>query len=203
MKKMFFTLVFCAVSLCNYAQEAFIGEIRMFAGNYPPRDWALCNGAILQITQYSALYSIIGITYGGNGTTNFALPDLQGRVPLGMGNGQGLSSRTIGSKGGAETATLTVAQLPMHNHPTIVTSASGTTNTASSDKLLASPSAVQVNATTAKAVNIYTTSTGNNSVQLAPSSSVSQGGNQPHDNMVPFATINFIICINGIYPSRQ
>ena len=108
------------------AYEPFIGEIMLFAGNFAPRNWALCNGQILSIAQNTALFSILGTTYGGNGQTTFALPDLRGRVPIHAGQGPGLTNRTLGENGGEEAHVLTSAEMPMHTHGAVVTSSNGT-----------------------------------------------------------------------------
>ena len=163
----------------------FIGEIRMFAGNFAPRGWAFCWGQLLPIAQNDALFALIGTTYGGDGQQTFALPDLRGRVPVHMGSGF-----TIGQQGGAETVTLATQQLPTHTH------------VATSDKNAA--------ALTSPAGNVWAAS--NNYAQFAPppgATSMSQGtvglagGSQPHDNMPPYLAINFIIALSGVFPSRN
>ena len=105
--------------------DQYIGEIRMFGGNFPPQSWALCNGQILSIAQNETLYTLLGTTYGGDGQTTFALPDLQGRLPMHQGNGQNLSPRTIGQKDGVETVTLTQTMMPAHSHGMVATTAAG------------------------------------------------------------------------------
>lgn len=198
MKKKIFTLIFSTVCLTSiFAQEAYLGEIRMFAGNYAPQGWMLCNGQTLQIQQYNALFAVIGATYGGNGTTTFMLPNLCGRVPLGMGQGAGLTNRPLAQSGGEENNTLTPAQLPPHTHPLYASSTVGTTNTPSSGVMLSAPSG-----TGSTATKVYAASS-NPNVQLSGSS---MGNNtasaQAHNNMMPYVTINFIICVQGFFPTR-
>jgi microcystin-dependent protein len=163
----------------------YIGEIRIFAGNFAPSGWSFCDGSILAISQYSTLFNLIGTTYGGNGTTTFALPDLRGRAPVHLGAGY-----VIGQNGGLESVALTVAQLPNHTH--VPQAAIGTAGTP-----VDSP-----------ANNYWSGWTGGQYANAAPVASLassaigSAGGSQPHDNMVPFLTINFIISLFGVYPSQ-
>jgi microcystin-dependent protein len=172
--------------------EPFLGEIRMFAGNFAPAGWFLCNGQLLPISQFTALFSILGTTYGGNGTSNFALPDFQGRVPIHMGQGPGLSSYIEGQSGGVETVTLTQAQMPSHNHVANCHSEAGnskdpTNNVWSKDAGVSS--AVFSSATPDGTMN--------------PNSITASGGNQGHFNIQPYLVVNFIIAFEGIYPSRN
>ena len=172
------------------AQEGFIGEIRMFAGNFPPRNWAFCEGQLLPIAQNTALFSILGTTYGGNGQTTFALPDLRGRVPLHPAQGPGLSNYTLGEMGGTETNTLTVAQMPAHNHTVSAVAAEGNQNSPTGNlpadtKLLDKEYSDASTTTLMKNSMIGVT-----------------GGNQPVNNVQPYTAINYIICIQGIFPSR-
>lgn len=169
--------------------EPFIGEIRMFAGNFAPRGWQFCQGQLLSIAQNSALFSILGTTYGGNGMTTFALPDLRGRVPLGPGQGLGLSPRTLGEQGGVETVTLISTQIPAHTHALNASSATPTT---------ADPGGALL---PTGASRIY--AGGAPSAQLSPTSIGVAGGSQPHQNMQPFLAMNYIIAVEGIYPSRN
>lgn len=167
--------------------EPFIGQIVMFAGNFNPRGWAFCNGQILSIAQNTALFSILGTTYGGNGQTTFALPDLRSRVPLHPGQGPGLSSYSLGQVGGTETVTLITSQIPAHNHGLI---ASDTTpsDTLPNGKILAEAS-------------IYSAGAAN--APMNPASIGLTGGGQPHPNIQPYLCINFIIALQGIFPSRN
>jgi len=169
------------------AQEGFIGEIRMFAGNFAPRGWAFCEGQLLPINQNTALYSILGTTYGGDGQTNFALPDLRGRTPIGVGHGPGLSPYSLGQKGGNETTTLSVDQIPAHNHLANASSEAGNTR---------SPA----DTVWARGKKFYSTQAPNTTMSATAISST--GGSQPHTNIQPYLAIHYIICIQGIYPSR-
>lgn len=164
--------------------EPFIGEIRAFGQNWAPRGWALCNGQLLAINQNQALFSILGTTYGGNGQTTFALPDLRGRVPMHVGNGI-----TLGQSAGEENHTLTQNEMPQHNH-----------------LVQGSPApADQKNV----AGTIWAESTSNpfgpaaSMVPMNPASLTAAGGSQPHPNMQPYLTMNYCIAIQGIFPSRN
>jgi microcystin-dependent protein len=165
--------------------EPFIGSIILFAGNFAPRGWAFCNGQILSIAQNTALFSILGTTYGGNGQTTFALPDLRGRAALSAGQGPGLSNRSLGENGGAEATTLTAAEMPAHTHAQPASNADQSTNRPGG----AVPARGGVYA-----------GEGDGS-QLDPVSAT--GGSQPHNNMQPYLTLNYIIALEGIYPSRN
>ena len=179
------------------AQECFIGEMRMFAGNFAPRGWGLAQGQLLPIAQNTALFSILGTTYGGNGQTTFALPDMRGRAPVGWGQGPGLTNRSLGEVGGTETITQTINQMPMHSH---VAAANATSAAATHIRpqgrmwARADPNAV---------VNIY--AAGPADVPMADGSVTvgAAGGSQPQENMPPFLGMNFIVCMEGIFPSRN
>jgi microcystin-dependent protein len=171
-------------------ENPFVGEIALVGFNFAPVGWALCNGQLLAINQNTALFSLLGTMYGGDGVTTFALPDLRGRVPLHMGQGPGLSNRTIGEAAGAESSTLTPAQMPAHTHQAMSTSFNGVTDSPVGN----------VPARDAAGTPIYGT------VPNAPMHAgaiQSTGGSQPHDNMQPFLAINYIISLVGIYPSRS
>lgn len=161
--------------------EPFLGEVKMISWNYPPKGWAFCNGQMLQISQNQALFAILGTTYGGNGQTTFALPNLQGRLPLHFGDGFNL-----GQASGETAHTLTLQELPAHNHILQGTAANGDTPTP---------------ATLANANNFYSTAGPNTT--LTPGSIGNVGGSQPHDNMSPYLALNFIIALQGIFPSRN
>jgi microcystin-dependent protein len=180
----------CFGCQCISAQDSYIGEIRMFAGNFAPFDWAICDGSLLSISEYDALYSIIGTTYGGDGVMTFALPDLRGRLPMHSGTGSGLSSRTIGEKGGAETTTLTVNQMPAHSHLVNAVGALGNQN----DPTLGLP------ANTNTLDKEYSNSTPD--VQMKTSMIGVSGGNQAFYKNPPYLAINFIISLYGIYPTQ-
>jgi len=174
-----------------------VGEIRMFGGTRPPTGWLFCDGSLLEISQYTALYSLIGTTYGGNGQTNFALPDMRGRIPLSQGNGQGLSPRPLGQMGGSETVTLTLAQMPAHNH---IVMASGTaSNSANPSGQVLAVSANSSGATDAhylKPGPPTPTPEALNGNTIHP-----QGSSIPHPNIMGCCGVNFIIATEGVYPS--
>ncbi len=168
--------------------DPYMGQIMWVPYNYAPVGWAKCDGQILSIQQNAALFSLLGTTYGGNGTTTFALPDARGRILVKDGQGLGLSNYVQGQVGGEATHTLTVNEMPLHNHPQL------TSNTAATS---ASPTAnVYAQAATG---NLYST---NPSTTVAAAPLGSTGGGQPHNNMMPYTTLNCIIAINGIFPSR-
>lgn len=170
--------------------EPFVGEIRMFAGNFAPRGWAFCDGQLLAVSQNDALFSLLGTIYGGDGRTTFGLPDMRGRIPIHAGSGPGLSPRRLGAKGGAENVTLTVNQLPSHTHTMSASSATGTDPNPANEVL--SESTLD---------RIY----GDGPVDeyLTARSVTSVGGSRSHTNLQPFLCINFIIALFGIYPSRH
>ncbi|MEA2002926.1 MAG: tail fiber protein [Actinomycetota bacterium] len=173
--------------------EPFVAEIRIFAGNFAPRGWAFCDGQLLPIAQNTALFSLIGTTYGGDGRTTTALPNLAGRAPMHPGNGPGLSSRRLGQSGGVETVALTEAQMPNHSHQM-----QGVNNPA----LVKAPSSDVAVARTAGAAGFQTDSA-SNLTAMAPEAAVATGGSQAHDNMQPILAMNFIIALVGLYPSRS
>ncbi|WP_139490610.1 phage tail protein [Brevibacillus dissolubilis] len=168
--------------------EQYVGEIRMFAGNYAPTGWALCNGQIISIAENELLFALIGTIYGGDGQTTFALPDLRGRVPVHTGqNPQTQTVYNLGAKGGVETVQLTSSQLAAHTH-TVKASATLTTN-------------VPTGALWAKGgANRFSTVAPDGTMNATLVSSI--GGNQPHDNMMPYVPINFIIAVEGLFPSQ-
>jgi microcystin-dependent protein len=171
--------------------DPFVAEIRMFAGNFAPRGWAFCNGQLLSITQNTALFSLLGTTYGGDGQSTFALPDLQGRVPLQPGQGPGLRNRLLGEVGGLETVTLTAANLPNHNHQAFASTGAANTATAQGG-LLASTTADNP---------IYAAPGTGTPLTMGPSA-VGSNDALPHNNMQPFITMTFIIALQGIFPPR-
>ena len=166
--------------------QPYVGEIRLFGGNFAPAGWMFCAGQLLPISEYETLFNLIGTTYGGDGQSTFALPDLQGRLPMHMGTGNGLSSRTIGEKGGVETVTLTAQQIPLHTHPALAVSGNGNQATPQNG--------VWAGSTTSR----YSSSAPN----LAMNNTLvgSTGGSQPHDNLMPYLTISFIISLFGVFP---
>ena len=169
----------------------YLGEIRMFAGNFAINGWALCNGQILSISQNSALFSLLGTTYGGNGQTTFALPDLRGRVPIHMGQGPGLSNYMLGQQTGSESITLLQNQMPAHNHAVSAVSSGGNQ---------ASPAAGYPAVESTGTSLDYSSS--NPNTTMSPGMIAAAGGNQPHSNIQPVLGVNFIIALQGIYPSR-
>lgn len=188
-KKVIILTSFILLSLTQgFSQEGFIGEVRMFAGNFAPRGWAFCDGQLMPIAQYSALFSILGTMYGGDGRTTFALPDLRGRTAVGVGNGPGLTERRQGEKFGSETNTLTVRQLPAHTHEMknkvlVMTGGEGDPD-------------VQPGAQTMLGV-------GNTPNDKIIKSTGSTGENQPINNVQPSLGIRYIICVQGTFPSRN
>ena len=170
--------------------EPFVGEIRMFAGNFAPRGWAFCDGQLLAVSQNDALFSLLGTIYGGDGRTTFGLPDVRGRVPIHAGSGPGLSPRRLGAKGGAENVTLTVNQLPSHTHA-LQASANPATVPNPQGEVLGETLTDRVYRDDATEVN------------MASSSVTNIGGSRSHTNLMPFLCINFIIALFGIYPSRH
>lgn len=174
--------------------EPFIAEIRIFAGNFAPRSWAFCDGQVLQIAQNTALFSLIGTTFGGDGRTTFGLPNLQGRVPLHPGRGPGLTQRSWGEIGGSSTVTLTAQQMPGHRH-TFLASADPT------DEEGESTVAGNLTGETDASDRMYT------SASTAPVDMglglQTQGGNGAHPNEQPYLTMNYIIALQGTYPSRS
>lgn len=163
--------------------EPFLSEIRIFSFNFAPKGWALCNGQLLPINQNQALFSLLGTTYGGNGQTNFALPNLRGQVPIHMGNGH-----TLGETAGASSVTINQSTLPMHPHLLQGSTTNGDVAFANNTVL-------------AKAGNLY--GPANNLTTLEPSSVSNVGGSQPHNNMMPTLVLNFCIALQGIFPSRN
>ncbi len=173
--------------------EPFVAEIRIFAGNFAPRGWAFCNGQLLPVDQNTALFSLIGTTYGGDGRTTTALPNLKGRAPMHPGRGPGLTSRRLGQKGGAETVTLSEAQLPGHTHTMMGVINPGNVRLPSNTVTLARSGGALA----------YQTDSTSNLVAMADQTLANAGGSQPHNNLQPFLTMNFIIALAGLYPSRS
>jgi len=163
--------------------EPFLSEIRIMSFNFPPKGWALCNGQLLPINQNQALFSLLGTTYGGDGRVNFALPNLQGNTPIHVGNGY-----TLGEKGGEQSHTLSIAELPTHTHVLNASSTPANTN-------------VPTGAYVASVNNAYTAPA--NLVALSSASLANAGGSQAHLNMQPFLVLNFCIALQGIFPSQN
>lgn len=169
--------------------DPFVAEIRIFPFNFAPRGWAWCDGQLLPLSQNTALFSLLGTTYGGNGMSNFALPDLQGRAPMHPGQGPGLSLHDLGEMGGSETVTLLESEIPSHNHNLMVANLnSQSTNPGNTNLGRGNP------------VKIYTP--GGSQVAMGTNSIAPTGGNQPHNNMMPYLTMYFCIALQGVFPPR-
>jgi microcystin-dependent protein len=170
--------------------EPYVGEIRLFGGNFAPLYWSFCDGSLLSISDYQVLYALIGTTYGGNGTSNFALPDLRSRVPVGTASGYGL-----GEPGGVETVTLLASNMPPHNHA-LQTAATGTSPSPAAQwpSVATAPGGVNISPT------LYGTGTAQ-PVSFSPPAITANPGGQPHANVQPYQAIAFIISLFGIYPS--
>lgn len=172
--------------------EPFVGEIRMFAGNFAPLGWAFCDGQLLATAQNDALFSLLGTKYGGDGLTTFRLPDLRGRAPIASGTGPGLSPRAEGQNGGWENVSLNGSNLPAHTHSL------GSANTPG---ISSTPTGVLARDATGS--NIYSTQLTGTTAELSAAMVAATGGSRSHPNMMPYLCINFIIALFGIYPSRN
>lgn len=171
--------------------ERYIGEIRMFGGNFAPAGWALCNGQLIPIAQNTALFSILGTTYGGDGKVTFALPDLRQRIPMHAGAGPGLTLRELGEQGGEQNATLTLQQIPSHSHGMLASNA---------------PASVQSPANALLAKPITLSAPYHDPAGMAPSPAGplgTTGGGSAHNNMQPYLVVNFIIALSGVFPPRS
>ncbi len=166
--------------------QPYVGEIRIFAGNFAPAGWQFCDGTLLPISEQETLFNLIGTNYGGDGQSTFAVPDLRGRLPIHQGNGF-----TLAETGGVETVTLTVSQITAHSHPLQATSSFATVTTVQNNV----PAAASV-------VNIDAYGTDQPVTPVSPASVTSTGGSQPHDNFQPYLCVNFIISLFGIFPSQ-
>lgn len=192
--------------------EAFIGEIRTFGFNFAPRSWAMCNGQLLAISQNTALFSLLGTVYGGDGRTTFQLPDLRSRVPVHSGQGPGLSNYPLGKSGGVETVTLNQNQMPSHTH---IGNTSGFTVTFPASTVAATTPTPSPSVRLGKAAgqdrdptpNIYTTGAADTDLGQFPATgnltNENTGGSQAHENRMPYQVINYCICLQGIFPSRN
>jgi microcystin-dependent protein len=172
--------------------DPFVAEIRIFPFNFAPRGWAFCDGQLLPLSQNTALFSLLGTTYGGNGLSNFALPDLQGRAPIHTGGAQpgpGLSFYDLGQTGGSDTVTLLESEIPAHNH-------AFRGNNTLGDAPLPTDHAL------ARYANAYQQTTNQNLVQMNPNALPPAGGDQPHNNLQPYLTLNFCIALQGVFPPR-
>jgi microcystin-dependent protein len=193
-----------------------LGEIRLFAGNFAPLGWAFCSGGLLSIAENTALFALLGTTYGGDGQQTFGLPDLRGRVPVGNGDGPGLAPMDLGEMGGETAVTLTLNQIPMHNHtgtfngaPKVsVSSANASQSAATAGASIATPGQLVSRVFTGSLgfdtnTPDTTLSTASMSLSGVVVSTGISGGSQPHTNMQPFLGMNFIIATEGIFPSRN
>lgn len=174
--------------------EPFLGEIKMFGGNFAPRGYAFCNGQLIAIAQNSALFSILGTTYGGDGITTFALPDFRGRVPMNWGQGPGLTSRQLGESSGEENHTLIVNEMPSHTHTVSVLPGCSTEDAETGVPTGKIPAAVPTNAFAAAA---------NASMGASNGTAAPAGGSAPHNNLQPYLAVSFIIALEGVFPSRN
>lgn len=167
--------------------DPFVAEIRLFGFNFAPNGWAFCNGQLLPLSQNTALFSLLGTTYGGNGKSNFALPNLQGNVPIAPGQGPGLSLYDLGQTGGSQTVSLLESEIPSHSHPLVASDERGD---------LTSPAAGYF----ASGTDMY--QLGAAGGQMAPTALTLAGGSLPHNNMMPFLTVNMCIALQGVFPPR-
>jgi microcystin-dependent protein len=172
------------------AAEPFVGQIQYFPYNFAPRNWSYCNGQLLPISQNTALFSLLGTTFGGDGRTSFGLPDMRGRTPVHPGSGAGLPTYQWGQRGGTETVTLTLQQLPSHNHTLRATNALGNSTNPSGNTL-------------ARDGRDETYENVSPNVDMHANAIASSGGGQPHENMPPYLALNCNIALTGIYPSRN
>ncbi len=173
--------------------ENYIGEIRIFAGNYAPEGWLFCNGQLLPVSQNQVLFALIGTTYGGDGVNTFALPDLRGRVPVGVGQGPGLTQRQLAQSGGTETVALAEANLPVHNHGLTVNTTAAAVTTPVSTSLLSAPTNG----------GFYQTDASATVQPLSANACQPAGGSQGHPNIMPSFCLSFIIAVTGLYPTQQ
>ncbi|OCW56915.1 phage tail protein [Hoeflea olei] len=171
--------------------EPFIAEIRIFAGNFAPRNWAVCNGQLLPISQNTALFSLIGTVYGGDGRTTMGLPDMQGRAPMHPGRGPGLTTRQLGERTGTETVSLVEEEMPIHSHAVFATSSRG-------GNVPPGPTA----AFNTSSPDFYQSNPVSGQVQMSGLTLGQKGGDQAHNNMQPYLAITYIIALQGLYPSR-
>jgi microcystin-dependent protein len=179
----------------------YLGEIQMFGFNFAPKNWALCNGQLMNIQQNTALFSLLGTTYGGNGTTTFQLPDLRGRLAQGQGQGPGLTNRVLGEVDGVEAYTLLVTETPQHNHSVNVISnptLGNNTDAPGNTQLLAQTT---YSGSAGAATNLYVQD--NPTTNAMGALTIGSTGGQPHTNIMPTLVVNFCICLSGIFPSRN
>jgi microcystin-dependent protein len=168
--------------------DPFLAEIRIFAGNFAPKDWATCDGFLMAISQNTALFSLLGTNFGGNGSSTFGLPNMGGSLALGAGNGVGLTPRQIGEEGGVTSVTLTTSQVPSHTHPLMASGQNGNLRIAPSNVVARSP-------------NLYLSS--GTTAQMYPQALSPAGGSGAHNNVQPYLMLTYIICLRGIFPPRS
>jgi microcystin-dependent protein len=168
----------------------FVAEIRIFPFNFAPKGWALCDGQLLPISQNTALFSLLGTTYGGDGKSNFALPNLQGNAPMHPGQGPGLSLHDLGETGGSDTVTLLESEIPAHSHGLTASNSQGTDQSPVNEMFAGGVGGI----------NLYASPPP--TIQLAGNAVAPAGGDQPHNNMMPYLTLNFCIALQGVYPPR-
>ncbi len=194
LKRTLLTFLFAATFVVSIpdarGQQAFVGQIRMFAGNFAPAGWMFCEGQLLPISQYETLFNLIGTTYGGDGISTFALPDLRGRVIIGPGQGSGLSNYVLGQEGGTESVTLTTNQIPAHSHAAIADSTLGSSDTPTNLLPARYPDSVPAYGS-------------NPTGQMNAAALLPAGGGQPHNNVKPYLAIRYIISLFGIFPTQN
>ncbi len=171
--------------------DPYIGDIRLFGGSFAPRGWVLCAGQLMSISQFSAVFAVIGTTYGGDGVTTFAVPDLRGRIPVGQGTGPGLTPRVLGQQFGSETVTLLSTQIPSHTHNLEASTATAGEETPTNGVFAQN------------GTDKFYVSAASGAEQLNPATIQLDGGSLPHDNIMPTTAINYIMCVEGIFPSRN
>ena len=172
----------------------FVGEIRIFGFNFPPSGWAFCNGQLMAISQNTALFSLLGTYYGGDGKSNFALPNFQGNAPLNYGQGAGLSQYVLGEVGGEQSVTLLQTEMPSHSHAANAYAGAGGQNPGPANTW---------SELTQRGQQAYTPSNSDHNVTMSPNALSVVGGNQPHNNMQPYLTLNFCIALQGVFPARS
>jgi microcystin-dependent protein len=178
--------------------DPFVAEIRIFPYSFAPTGWALCNGQLMAISQNTALFSLLGTFYGGDGRSTFALPNLMGSVPVQQGQGPGLQQWYLGDVTGSASVTLLQGEMPMHNHGLVASSSRATTTTASGNQIA---TGFKGSLASSSAGKMYSTAAPN--VQLSLQSLTPSGGNQPHNNMMPYLAFNYCIALQGIFPQRS
>jgi microcystin-dependent protein len=172
--------------------DPFVAEIRIFGFNFAPTGWATCDGQLLPISQNTALFSLLGTTYGGNGKSNFALPNLQGSAPMHPGQGPGLSLHDLGESGGSDFVTLIISEMPTHTHTLMATPSPSE-----------SPDPTGNSIGRGVGINPYQTNTNANIVSMSPNALAPAGGSLPHNNLMPYLTLTFCIALQGVFPPRS